>query len=259
VKESFTAFGNRRNQCTWDGPPTNGTLTKINSATRRGFTWQTALGNMGLNDMNGRIQDAITGRFLSADPYIPDPDNTQSFNRYSYALNNPVSYTDPSGFAQVAIVPGTTPEVPPPPIPCDFSPSCPGGIPSIPFPGGIPGWDILNGGCVFGHPALCQMYWDQLVAYENWLREHTPGPAQPTPPAPPPPPSYLKGPTVAQVAKGPEMRKWPQEQSWLRRTWNSYIDWSETALTPPYTRVVGNPYGGPLYDMNGQVGASRQK
>ncbi len=47
--------------------------------------------------MNGRLYDPIVGRFLSPDPYIQAPDNTQSFNRYSYCLNNPLKYTDPSG------------------------------------------------------------------------------------------------------------------------------------------------------------------
>jgi RHS repeat-associated protein len=96
VKESFTAFGARRNACTWSGPPTQGNLDKINSVSRRGFTWHTALAAM-----DGRIQDAVTGRFLSPDPFIPDPDFTQSYNRYSYVNNNPLSYTDPSGFADV--------------------------------------------------------------------------------------------------------------------------------------------------------------
>jgi RHS repeat-associated protein len=50
------------------------------------------------NHMNGRIEDAVTGRFLSSDPYVPDPSSTQSFNPYSYASNNPVSRVDPSGF-----------------------------------------------------------------------------------------------------------------------------------------------------------------
>src|SRR5262249_36143473 len=44
-KESFTAFGARRSSCTWSGPPTNGSLAKINAVTRHGYTWQTALGN----------------------------------------------------------------------------------------------------------------------------------------------------------------------------------------------------------------------
>jgi RHS repeat-associated protein len=60
---------------------------------------QTALGTMGLNDMNARIQDAVTGRFLSPDPTISNPGFTQSYNRYSYVYNNPLSYSDPSGFA----------------------------------------------------------------------------------------------------------------------------------------------------------------
>jgi RHS repeat-associated protein len=98
VEESFTAFGLRRSSCTWTGNPTSGNLTKANSATRHGYTWHTALGSMGLNDMNGRIQDAVTGRFLSADPYIPDPELTQDYNRYSYVRNNPLTFTDPTGF-----------------------------------------------------------------------------------------------------------------------------------------------------------------
>jgi hypothetical protein len=49
--------------------------------------------------MNGRVQDAVTGRFLSADPYITEPGNTQGFNRYAYVQNNPLTFTDPSGFS----------------------------------------------------------------------------------------------------------------------------------------------------------------
>ena len=48
--------------------------------------------------MNGRVYDPTLGRFLSADPFVPNPTATQSFNRYSYVNNNPLSYTDPSGF-----------------------------------------------------------------------------------------------------------------------------------------------------------------
>ena len=57
-------------------------------------TWTTS----GLIHMNGRVYDPIIGRFLSADPFIPNPMSTQSFNRYSYVQNNPLSSTDPSGF-----------------------------------------------------------------------------------------------------------------------------------------------------------------
>jgi RHS repeat-associated protein len=99
VSESFTAYGNRRSGETWSGAPSSGDETLINGVSRQGYTWQTALGaSMGLNHMNGRVQDAITGRFLSPDPNIPNPRNTQSWNRYSYVNNNPLTLIDPSGF-----------------------------------------------------------------------------------------------------------------------------------------------------------------
>ena len=46
---------------------------------------------------NGRLYDPVLARFLSPDPYLQAPDNLQNHNRYSYALNNPLRYTDPSG------------------------------------------------------------------------------------------------------------------------------------------------------------------
>jgi len=47
--------------------------------------------------MNARLYDPALGRFLSPDPYIQMPDFTQNYNRYSYGLNNPLVFTDPSG------------------------------------------------------------------------------------------------------------------------------------------------------------------
>ena len=49
--------------------------------------------------MNGRIYDPLLGRFLSPDPELTHPGNLQGYNRYSYVLNNPLTLTDPSGFA----------------------------------------------------------------------------------------------------------------------------------------------------------------
>jgi RHS repeat-associated protein len=101
VGESFTAFGSRRNPTTWSGAASNSDLTTIAGINREGYTFQTALGLwMGMNHMNGRVEDSITGRMLSADPHIPDPANSQSYNGYSYVNNNPLSSVDPSGFEQ---------------------------------------------------------------------------------------------------------------------------------------------------------------
>ena len=63
----------------------------------RGFTGHEHLQEFNLINMNGRVYDPILGRFLSPDNYIQLPDYTQSLNRYSYCLNNPLIYTDPSG------------------------------------------------------------------------------------------------------------------------------------------------------------------
>jgi len=102
ITESFTSFGARRNPTTWSGAPASSDLTTIAGLSREGFTFQTALGqSMGLNHLNGRVQDAITGRFLSPDPNILDATNAQGFNRFSYVVNNPLSYIDPSGFGWI--------------------------------------------------------------------------------------------------------------------------------------------------------------
>ncbi|HEY2900218.1 MAG TPA: RHS repeat-associated core domain-containing protein, partial [Polyangia bacterium] len=54
---------------------------------------------IGLVNMNGRIYDPLIGRFLSPDPTVQFVANLQSFNRYTYVLNNPLRYTDPTGYS----------------------------------------------------------------------------------------------------------------------------------------------------------------
>ncbi|MDC2889332.1 hypothetical protein PN838_11750 [Psychrosphaera sp. G1-22] len=49
--------------------------------------------------MNGRVYDYNLGRFMSVDPFIQSPTSTQSVNPYSYIMNNPLSGTDPTGYA----------------------------------------------------------------------------------------------------------------------------------------------------------------
>ena len=97
VKESFDPWGKRRGS-NWAGLPSSGDLTNIANATRRGYTRHTMLDNIGLVHMNGRVYDPVLGRFLSADPFIQYPEDTQSWNRYSYVFNNPLSFVDPSGY-----------------------------------------------------------------------------------------------------------------------------------------------------------------
>ncbi len=65
---------------------------------QRGYTGHEHLDGVGLIHMNGRVYNPEIGRFLSADPFVQAPTNLQSYNRYSYVLNNPMSYTDPSGY-----------------------------------------------------------------------------------------------------------------------------------------------------------------
>jgi RHS repeat-associated protein len=50
-----------------------------------------------LINMNGRLYDPLLARMLSPDNYVQAAGNTQSYNRYSYCVNNPLKYTDPSG------------------------------------------------------------------------------------------------------------------------------------------------------------------
>jgi RHS repeat-associated protein len=51
----------------------------------------------GLYYYNARYYNPALGRFTSPDTIVPDPSNPQALNRYSYVLNNPMIYTDPSG------------------------------------------------------------------------------------------------------------------------------------------------------------------
>jgi len=54
----------------------------------------------GLVYMNARFYDPELARFVSADSVIPDPYRPQSLDRYAYAENDPINYSDPTGHAR---------------------------------------------------------------------------------------------------------------------------------------------------------------
>ncbi len=66
--------------------------------THHGFTGQEQMDESGLVHMGGRIYSPGTMRFTSPDPFVQDPSDMQSYNRYSYVMNNPLTHTDPSGY-----------------------------------------------------------------------------------------------------------------------------------------------------------------
>jgi RHS repeat-associated protein len=81
------------------GTRTQSTNPAGEATEERGYTTHETLAEIGLVHMNGRLYDPTIGRFLSADPIIQDATQSTSLNRYAYVLNNPMSYTDPSGFS----------------------------------------------------------------------------------------------------------------------------------------------------------------
>ncbi len=110
-EQSFDAWGRERNYKDWTKDtitqPTGSPFASITSLygygnnsgfINRGFTGHEHLPQFNLINMNGRLYDPTICRMLSPDNYVQDPTSTQSYNRYSYVLNNPLKYTDPSGW-----------------------------------------------------------------------------------------------------------------------------------------------------------------
>ncbi|HSH05822.1 MAG TPA: RHS repeat-associated core domain-containing protein, partial [Anaerolineae bacterium] len=85
----YTPFGQQTKQQTTDITP-------------HGFTGHHENPDWDLIFMNSRFYLPAIGRFLTADTLIPDPTNSQSFNRYSYVRNNPLQWTDPTGHREEA-------------------------------------------------------------------------------------------------------------------------------------------------------------
>lgn len=95
---SFDPWGRRRNPSDWsfNSVPTSYKFD-------RGFTGHEHLDDFDLINMNGRMYDPILALFSSPDIFIQSAKQTQSFNRYSYVLNKPLKYIDPSGYKVYAV------------------------------------------------------------------------------------------------------------------------------------------------------------
>ena len=89
---SYDAWGKRRNT---DGTPI---IAPSIFESDRGFTGHEHIDLFELVNMNGRVYDPVLGRFISPDPFVQDITDLQNLNWYTYVLNNPLSFTDPSGY-----------------------------------------------------------------------------------------------------------------------------------------------------------------
>ncbi|MBK8255404.1 MAG: hypothetical protein IPK82_22435 [Polyangiaceae bacterium] len=93
ARRSYDAFGQRRNP-EWGAP----VPASFPDSTSLGFAGHEDDGEIGLVNMKGRMFDPKLGRFVSTDPIVQDWTFSQAWNPYSYVFNNPLTYTDPSGF-----------------------------------------------------------------------------------------------------------------------------------------------------------------
>jgi RHS repeat-associated protein len=92
-RRSYDPFGQRRNPV-WGQPPP----ASFASKTTLGFTGHEHDDELGLVNMRGRVFDPKVGRFLTTDPIVADLFSGQSLNAYSYVMNNPLAFVDPTGF-----------------------------------------------------------------------------------------------------------------------------------------------------------------
>jgi RHS repeat-associated protein len=67
------------------------------TVTDREYTGHRHNDDIGLIYMNARYFVPYINRWIQPDTIVPDPTNPQSFNRYSFVLNNPIRFKDPTG------------------------------------------------------------------------------------------------------------------------------------------------------------------
>jgi RHS repeat-associated protein len=96
-EKSFDAWGRLRNPQTWEPYASNIDAGQPQQLFDRGYTGHEHLPYYGIVNMNGRLYDPVMGRMFSPDVNIIGTDDLQGYNRYSYALNNPLKFNDPTG------------------------------------------------------------------------------------------------------------------------------------------------------------------
>ena len=95
---SFDAFGLKRHVETWRHLASEPVWAGPLAITSKGYTGHEMADEVGVIHMNGRIYDAKLGRFMQADPFVDGATDSQGYNRYTYVRNNPLAYTDPTGY-----------------------------------------------------------------------------------------------------------------------------------------------------------------
>jgi RHS repeat-associated protein len=90
---AYNPWGARRCPTDWTQPDTRTSLI-----TDRGYTGHEHIDLFRVINMNGRVYDPTTAQFLSPDPMLQAPGDWLNYNRYTYCMNNPLKYTDPSGY-----------------------------------------------------------------------------------------------------------------------------------------------------------------
>ncbi len=135
--------------------------SSINTSVTRGYTDHEHDFESQLINMGGRLYDPTLAHFLTADPVVKVPTSSKSLNRYSYVFDNPLRFTDPTGYQTqdeygpedfgpygVICQPGTCAEILTSlPLPADFPPQhvdwLPGPlpVPAEPTPGPAAGDD----------------------------------------------------------------------------------------------------------------------
>ncbi len=93
AEQNFDAWGRKRNPNTWAYSNIPASPTWL----YRGYTLHEHLPEFGLINMNGRMYDPLVARMLSPDNFIHSGAGLEGFNRYTYAFNNPLKYSDPDG------------------------------------------------------------------------------------------------------------------------------------------------------------------